>query len=196
MQTSPTSLRLVVGISGSSGSLYGIRLLQIARALPGVETHLVMSHAADRTLALETEDWTPEAVRALADRVHDVDDLGAPIASGSFRAHGMVVAPCSMKTLSSIARAGCENLLTRAADVTLKERRRLVLLPRETPLNLAHLRNMVAVTEMGAIVLPPIVALYHRPRTILDVVDHTVSRALDLLGIENDAGPRWGEAPA
>lgn len=186
----------MVGISGSSGPIYGIRLLQVLRDMDDVETHLVISHAARRTMALEAEEWTPEAVEALADHVHDVDDIAASIASGSFRTHGMAVAPCSMKTLSSIARAASENLLTRAADVTLKERRRLVVVPRETPLNLAHLRNMVAVTEMGGIVLPPVVAFYHRPSTVLEIVDHTVARILDCLGVENHLSRRWaGDAP-
>lgn len=183
--------RLVLGISGASGTLYGIRFLQVLREIPGWETHLVMSRAARRTLAVEQPEWTAEAVQGLADCVHDVADLAAPIASGSFRTDGMIVAPCSMKTLAAVAHGLSEDLLARAADVALKERRRLVLVPRETPLHLGHLRNMVAVTELGAVVAPPMVALYHRPQTVLDVVDHTVGKVLDLFGIDHDLFRRW-----
>jgi 4-hydroxy-3-polyprenylbenzoate decarboxylase/2,5-furandicarboxylate decarboxylase 2 len=176
--------RLIVGITGASGSIYGVRLLQVMRAAAGWETELVISPSALVTMAQEI-DLDRAQVEALATRVHNVRDIGASIASGSFQSEGMVVAPCSMKTLAAIAHSFSDNLLTRAADVVLKERRRLVLLPRETPLNLAHLRNMVAVTEMGAIVCPPVPAFYHRPSTVEALVDHTVGRVLDLVGVEH-----------
>lgn len=187
--------RIIVGISGASGSTYGVRLMQDLRCLPGVESHLVVSDAGwinlRHELALE-----PEAVRALADVVHDQRNLGASIASGSFAAHAMVVAPCSMRTLAAIAHGLSDNLLTRAADVTLKERRRLVLMPRESPLHLVHLRNMVAATEMGAICCPPVPAFYHRPGTVSEIVQHSVARVLDLLALGRDDSTRWqGLAP-
>lgn len=182
--------RLVVGLSGASGVVYGIRLLEVLRDQADIETHLVVSGGARRTIELET-DFALEQVEALADHVHDARDLAAPLSSGSFRTMGMVVAPCSIKTLSGIAHSYNDNLLIRAADVTLKERRRLVLLPRETPLHLGHARLLVQVLEMGAIVMPPVPALYHRPRTIDDVVNHTVSRVLDLFGIDNELVSRW-----
>ena len=184
--------RIVVGISGASGAVYGIRLLQILRAVPDIETHLVLSPAAKRTIALET-DMSVEQVEALAHRTHRVSDIAASISSGSFRATGMIVAPCSMKTVSGIATSYSDNLLLRAADVMLKDRRPLVLLVRETPLHLGHLRLLVQVTEMGAIVMPPVPAFYHRPKSLEEVVDQTVNRALDLLGIEldRDLFARW-----
>lgn len=187
--------RIVVGITGASGPLYGIRLLQVLRETPGWETHLVMSRAAARTLELESPEWSMQAVQALADVVHQPGDLAASVASGSFRTAGMIVAPCSMKTLAAIAHGYSEDLLTRAADVALKERRRLVLVPRETPLHLGHLRNMAAVTELGAIVAPPMVALYHRPQTLMDVVDHTVGKVLDLFDVEHSLFRRWTGPP-
>lgn len=183
--------RLVIGISGASGPIYGIRLLEALRDVGDVETHLVMSTAANQTIALEAGPWTADRVRELAHRVHPAQDLTAPISSGSFRTDGMVIAPCSMKTLAAIAHGYGEDLLSRAADVTLKERRRLILVPRETPLHLGHLRNLVAVTESGAVVLPPVPAFYHRPRTIMDIVDHTVGKILDLLGIEHGLFAAW-----
>lgn len=185
--------RIVVGISGASGAIYGIRLLQVLRDVPDIETHLVMSATAGQTIAQET-DYRVEEVRALADVAHDLNNLGAAISSGSFKTAGMVVAPCSMKTLSGIASSFSANLLLRAADVTLKERRRLVLVPRETPLHLGHLRLMVQVTEMGAILLPPTPAFYHRPKGLDDVINHTVNRVLDLLDIQlpRDLVERWG----
>jgi 4-hydroxy-3-polyprenylbenzoate decarboxylase len=182
--------RLVVGIAGASGAIYGVRLLEVLRDRVDVETHLVVSNGAQRTIELETE-FTLADVKALADRVHDVSDVAAPLSSGSFRTMGMVVAPCSMKTLSGIANSYSDNLLLRAADVTLKERRRLVLLPRETPLHLGHARLLVQAIEIGAVVMPPVPALYHRPKTVADIIDHTVSRVLDLFGIENDLVQRW-----
>ena len=188
--------RLIVGMSGASGSIYGVRLLQVLRDVPGVETHLVLSPAARRTLLLET-DCTVEQVEALADRVYRSSDIAAAISSGSFRPWGMVVAPCSMKTISGIATSFSDNLLLRAADVVLKERRKLLLLVRETPLHLGHLRLLVQVAEIGAIVMPPMPAFYHRPTTLAEVVDQTVNRALDMLDIELhlDLFPRWQGAP-
>lgn len=184
--------RLVVGISGATGIAYGVRALELARKA-GVETHLVVTPAGQQTRAYET-DLSAADLAAMADVSYRPADVGAAIASGSFRTDGMLVAPCSVRTLSTIAHAGNDNLLTRAADVTLKERRRLVLLVRETPLTLGHLRAMTAATESGAIVMPPVPAFYLRPETVADVVDHTVGRALDLLGIEVPDLPRWGEA--
>ncbi|MBM3464718.1 MAG: UbiX family flavin prenyltransferase [Armatimonadetes bacterium] len=183
--------RLVVGISGSSAPIYGIRLLQVLQDHPEVETHLVMSDAARRTIALETDDWTPEKVVALAHHSHGVKDIAAAVSSGSFQTAGMVIAPCSMKTLAAVAHAYSDDLLGRAADVTLKERRPLILVVRETPLHLGHLRNMVAVTEMGGTVLPPVPAFYHRPRTVMDLVDHTLGKILDQLAIAHTLFQRW-----
>lgn len=187
--------RLIVAISGSSAPIYGIRLLEVLRPMADVETHLVLSAAAHRTIAIEAPQYPIEDVKGLADALHAARDIAAPISSGSFRTHGMVVAPCSMKTLASIAHGISDNLLTRAADVVLKERRRLILLPRETPLHLGHLRNMVAVTEMGAIVVPPVPAFYHRPQTVMDIVDHTIGKVLDLLEIEHALFQRWQGPP-
>ncbi|MEZ5176665.1 MAG: UbiX family flavin prenyltransferase [Acidimicrobiia bacterium] len=183
--------RLVVGIAGASGAVYGVRMLEVLSGLPDIETHLVMSGGARKTIELET-DFDPDEVAALADHVHDLRDVAAPISSGSFRTRGMVVAPCSMKTLSGIANSYSDNLLLRAADVTLKERRRLVLLPRETPLHLGHAKLLVRAIEIGAVVMPPVPALYHRPESVAQIIDHTVSRVLDLFGIDNDLVRRWG----
>jgi 4-hydroxy-3-polyprenylbenzoate decarboxylase len=185
----PVSRPIIVGISGASGAALGVRLLEVLRDL-GVETHLVMSRSAQVTLAQET-DLKPADLRALATAFHNVDNVGASIASGSFLTAGMIVAPCSIRTLSEIATGVTSTLLTRAADVVLKERRRLVLLVRETPLHLGHLRSMAAVTEMGAIVMPPVPAFYARPKSIDDIVNHTVGRALDLFGIEAGLSGRW-----
>ena len=182
--------RIIVAISGASGAVYGARLLQVLRGLPGIETHLVVSDAGWRNLQHELGMVRP-AAQALAHQVHDVNNVGAAIASGSFQCHAMVVAPCSMRTLAAIAHGLADNLLTRAADVMLKERRRLVLMVRETPLHLAHLRNMVAVTEMGGIVCPPLPAFYLRPQTVEDVVNHSVARVLDLIDVEHQLAPRW-----
>ena len=187
--------RLVVGISGASGAIYGVRLLQALRDIGGIESHLVVSDAGWRTLRHEL-DMERADVQALADVVHDLANVGASIASGSFAAHGMVVAPCSMRTLAAIAHGLTDNLLTRAADVVLKERRRLVLLTRESPLHLGHLRNMVAATELGAIVCPPVPAFYQRPGTVDEIVLHSVARALDLLGLPHDLAPRWQGLPS
>jgi flavin prenyltransferase len=190
-----TGRRIVVAISGATGSLYGARLLQVLRGTAGIETHLVVSDAGWRNLQLEQPLDRP-GIEALAHRVHDVRDIGAAIASGSFRCAGMVIAPCSMRTLAAVAHGLADNLITRAADVMLKERRRLLLMVRETPLNLAHLRNMVAVTEMGGIVCPPLPAFYLRPQTVDEIVDSSVARVLDLLDVEHTLSSRWsGAAP-
>jgi len=186
-----TTKRLIVAITGASGAIYGIRLLQVLRTLPDWETHLVLSASGALTAAQEV-DLKRSEIEALADEVHSVKDIGAAVSSGSFRTAGMVVAPCSMKTLAGIAHGLGDNLVSRAADVVLKERRRLVLLARETPLNLAHLRNMAAVTEMGAIVFPPVPAFYVRPTSLDDMVNHTVGRVLDLFDVDHsDLVKRW-----
>jgi 4-hydroxy-3-polyprenylbenzoate decarboxylase len=181
--------RLIVGISGASAAIYGIRLLGVLRETD-VETHLVISSAAKKIILLET-DFKVEEVEALADHVYDIDDIGAAIASGSFRTDGMVIIPCSIKSLSAIANSYGANLLLRAADVTLKERRRLVAVVRETPLHRGHLQLMLKVTDMGAIIFPPLPAFYHRPQSIEDIVDHTVGRVLDLFGIDHALFERW-----
>ncbi len=181
--------RLVVGISGASGIIYGVRLLQALKDLP-VESHLVMTRTAEVTLAHETALKVGD-VRALADAVYRIDDLAAAISSGSFRTLGMIVAPCSMRSLGEIANGITSNLLTRAADVALKERRRLVLMVRETPLHAIHLRNMLALSEMGAIVAPPVPAFYNKPKTLDDIVDHTVGRVLDLFDLDTGKVKRW-----
>ena len=179
--------RVVVGITGASGAVYGVRLLQRLKAL-GCETHLVASPAGVLNVHHELQ-LDRRALESLADHAHAAGDIGATIASGSFATHAMVIAPCSMKTLAAVAHGYADNLIARAADVTLKERRRLVLMVRETPFNLAHLRNMTAATEMGAIVFPPLPAFYHRPATIDELVDETVERAIALLDI-GEAQPR------
>ncbi len=188
--------RIIVGISGASGSIYGVRLLQALREMPGVESHLVVSDAGWRNVQ-EEHGLQRAAIEALAHQVHDVRDMGAAIASGSFQCSGMVVAPCSMRTLAAVAHGLSDNLITRAADVMLKERRRLVLMVRESPLHLVHLRNMVSVTEMGAIVCPPLPAFYLHPKSVSDIVDHSVARVLDLLDLPHTLAPRWqGQSPS
>ncbi len=182
--------RLVIAITGASGALYGVRLLEQLRKSDKVETHLMISDAAALNLYHEL-DIKRKDIETLANVVHSIRDIGACVASGSFHTDGMVIVPCSMKTLASVAHGMCDNLITRAADVMLKERRRLVLMVRETPLNLAHLRNMTAVTEMGGIIFPPLPALYQRPQTVLEMVDHTVGRVLDLLSVEQTLAPEW-----
>jgi len=181
--------RLIVGISGASGVIYGVRLLQALKRLP-VETHLVMTRTAEVALAHET-DLKVSDVRRLADVAFRIDDLAAAISSGSYRTIGMIVAPCSMRSLGEIAHGITSNLLTRAADVVLKERRRLVLVARETPLHAIHLRNMVTLAEMGAIITPPVPAFYNRPKTLDDVVDHTIGRILDLFDLDTGTVKRW-----
>ena len=185
--------RLIIGISGASGIIYGIRLLEILKKR-GIETHLIVSKAAQQTRAIETN-FTATALNALADKTYSIHDIAGCIASGSYNTLGMIIAPCSMRTVANIATGNTNNLLTRAADVVLKERRRLVLMVRETPLNLIHLRNMVTVTEMGAIVAPPVPAFYNAPKTIDDLVNHSVGRVLDLFDIEVGLVRRWGELP-
>jgi 4-hydroxy-3-polyprenylbenzoate decarboxylase len=182
--------RLIVGISGASGIVYGVRLLEALRGVE-VETHLIMTKAAQITLSHEMTLKVAD-VHALADVVHRPENIAASISSGSFQTMGMIVSPCSIRSLSEIATGGTSGLLTRAADVVLKERRRLVLMVRETPLHLGHLRSMTQVTEMGAIVMPPVPAFYSSPQTVNDIVDHSVGRALDLFGIESSLVRRWG----
>jgi 4-hydroxy-3-polyprenylbenzoate decarboxylase len=184
------TMRLIVGISGSTGAIYGIRLLQVLRQEQAAETHLIISEAAERTIAFETS-YTADDVRKLADHWYPVGDIGAALSSGSFRTDGMVIAPCSVKTLASIATGVCDNLLARAADVTLKERRKLVLLVREAPFTLAHIRNMEAVTLMGGIIAPPLPAFYNHPQSIDDIVNHAVGRVLDLFGLDVGLVKRW-----
>jgi 4-hydroxy-3-polyprenylbenzoate decarboxylase len=183
--------RLIVGISGASGVIYGARLLTLLRPLP-VETHLVMSRTAEMALALET-DLKPAELRDRADVVHAIGDMAASIASGSFPTLGMLIVPCSIRSMSEIATGVTTTLLTRAADVVLKERRRLVLAVRETPLHTGHLRTMTALSEMGAIIAPPVPALYAKPATIDAMIDHTLGRLLDLFGLESGTVKRWGE---
>jgi 4-hydroxy-3-polyprenylbenzoate decarboxylase len=191
MQTNtPSRPRMIVGISGASGVIYGIRMLQLLRQL-NIETHLVMSRSAQVTLAHET-DFSVADVRDLADVTYANTDIGAAISSGSFPVMGMVVAPCSIKTLSEIATGVTSSLLSRSADVMLKERRRLVLMARETPLHLGHLRSMAAVTEAGAIVYPPVPAFYARPKSVEAIIDHTLGRVLDLFNLDSQTVRRWG----
>jgi 4-hydroxy-3-polyprenylbenzoate decarboxylase len=181
---------LIVGISGASGAIYGIRLLEILSKKSDIETHLIISQAGKMIIEHET-DWKAEDVNSLANYSYDIDDIGAPIASGSFRTDGMIVAPCTVKTMSALANSYTDNLLIRAGDVTLKERRKLVLLAREAPLHLGHLRNMERLTEMGAIIFPSVPAFYHKPQTIQDIVDQTIGRVLDIFNIEHALSPRW-----
>ena len=187
----PGRPRLIVGISGASGAIYGARLLELLQPLP-VETHLVMSRSAEVTLALET-DLKPADLRARADFVHGVGDLAAPISSGSFPTIGMIVAPCSVRSMAEIATGATTTLLTRAADVVLKERRRLVLMVRETPLHTGHLRTMTALSEMGAVIAPPVPAFYAKPHSLAEMIDQTLGRILDLFGLDTGTVHRWGE---
>jgi len=187
--------RLIIGISGASGAIYGVRLLQVLQQVSEVETHLVMSPAARQTLSLET-DYTLREVQALADVVHDVRDIAASISSGSFKTLGMAILPCSMKTLSGIVHSYSDSLLTRAADVVLKEQRKLVLGVRETPLHIGHLRMMTTAAELGAVIMPPVPAFYHRPQSIRELVDQTVNRVVDQFDITlpQDLFTRWNGA--
>lgn len=182
--------KLIIGIGGASGVIYGIRLLEILKGIADIETHLVMSKTARMNIAVET-DMSAADVEALADHIHSVSQVGASIASGSFKTHGMIVAACSMKNLSAIVHSHADDLLTRAADVALKERRPLVLMPRETPLHTGHCKLMLEASSLGAIVAPPMPAMYTRPTTIDDIVDHSVGRVLDLLDIDTDLVDRW-----
>jgi len=187
--------RLIVGFSGATGVIYGIRLLDVLRSVNDIETHLIISNAAKRTIQLETS-YTVNEVEALADRLYNFNDVAAAISSGSYQTMGMVVMPCAIKTLSGIANCYSDNLILRAADVVLKERRKLILTLRETPLHLGHLRLMVQVTEMGGIIVPPMPAFYHRPQTIDDIINQTVNRVLDVLEIQlpQDLFNRWAGA--
>ncbi len=187
---STSARRVLVAITGASGAVYGWRLLQVLSEVPDVESHLVVSPSGWTTLRHEL-DLGPEALQPMVHRLHDVGDLGAGPASGSFRCHGMVIAPCSMRTLGAVAHGLADNLVTRAADVMLKERRRLVLMARETPLHLGHLRNMTTVTEMGGIICPPMPAFYLRPQRIEDLVDASIARVMDLLDLPHQLSDRW-----
>ncbi len=182
--------RIIIGITGASGTILGMRLLALMRPLDGVESHLVMSPAAIRTLGIETE-YGVDEVRDLADHVHSFTDIGASIASGSFQSAGMIIAPCSVKTLSAVATCMSDDLISRAADVCLKERRRVVLLFRETPLHAGHIALMDQATRNGAIVMPAVVGLYYQPQSVMDIVDHLAGRALDLIGVEAGTVTRW-----
>ncbi|OIQ98575.1 3-octaprenyl-4-hydroxybenzoate carboxy-lyase partner protein [mine drainage metagenome] len=182
--------RLIVAITGASGASYGVRILQVLRDIQNVETHVVVSDSGLLNLQHEL-DMNRTQLEALADVAHHVQNIGATIASGSFQSDGMVIAPCSMRTLAAVAHGLSDNLITRTADVMLKERRRLILMVRETPFNLAHLRNMTSVTEMGGIVYPPLPCFYHRPQTIAEMVDHTVGRIVDLLGVSLPLAHQW-----
>ena len=184
--------RLIVGISGATGAIYGVRMLEVLSKVKDIETHLVMTRAAKMTIQVETR-FSPKDVEKLADVVHDINNVGASIASGSFRTEGMVIAPCSMKSMGGIVLSVGGDLLVRAADVILKERKRLVLLARETPLHLGHLESMVALTRMGAVIFPPVPAFYHRPKTLDDVINQTVTRVLDQFGIDITLFERWSD---
>ncbi|TDK65312.1 UbiX family flavin prenyltransferase [Sapientia aquatica] len=190
--TNPTTppKRLIIGITGATGVVYAVRILQILRATTQIESHLIISEAGIMSLHQEVG-MKKQQLEAMADKVYNVKDIGAAIASGSFLTDGMIIAPCSMKTLASVALGLSENLISRAADVTLKERRRLVMLVRETPLNLAHLRNMTSVTEMGGIIFPPVPSFYQHPASIAEMVDHSVGRVLDLFNIAHQLTPEW-----
>ena len=181
---------LIIGITGASGVIYGIRLLEILLTRSDIETHLIISEAGKINIECET-DWKLADIKTMANFHYDICDLGARLASGSFRRSGMIIAPCTMKTASALANSYTENLLTRAADVTLKERGKLVILVRETPLHIGHIRNMERLSEMGAIIMPPIPAFYTRPKTVQDIIDHTIGKVLDLFDIEHNLYPRW-----
>jgi 4-hydroxy-3-polyprenylbenzoate decarboxylase len=186
---------LIIGITGASGVIYGIRLLEVLSRMEEVETHLIISEAGELNIRHET-DWKVEDIRAMASFSYNINDIAARIASGSFKRDGMIIAPCTVRTMSALANSYCENLLTRAGDVTLKERRKLVVLVRETPLHIGHLRNMAKLFEMGAIIMPPVPAFYNRPKTIQDIIDHTIGKTLDILGIEHNLFQRWSGVPA
>ena len=188
-------MRLIIGMAGASGLIYGVRMLEVLKDLKDVETHLVMSATAKMNAVIET-DWDIAGIEAMADVVHNVRDVAATISSGSFKTDGMVVAPCSMKTLSAIAHSYADNLLVRAADVVLKEQRRLVLMPRETPLHVGHCKLMYEVAQLGAIIAPPMPALYNRPETVDDIINHSVGRVLDLFGIDPGIVKRWAGTQA
>jgi len=186
---------LIIGITGASGVIYGIRLLEVLSTMKEIETHLIISEAGETNISYETS-WKIEDVRAMASLSYGINDISARIASGSFKTDGMIVAPCTMKTMSALANSYSDTLLTRAADVTLKERRKLVLLVRETPFHLGHIRSMEKLSEMGAIIMPPVPAFYHRPRTIQDIIDHTVGKVLDIFNIKHSLFERWSGIPS
>jgi flavin prenyltransferase len=181
---------IIVAITGATGAIYGIRLLEVLASLKDIETHLVISEAGEKTITYETQ-YKIKDVKKLASHCYDVRDIYAPISSGSFQSDGMIIAPCTIKTMSALANSYSENLIVRAGDVTLKERRKLVAVVRETPLHLGHLRNMEKLTEMGAIIMPPLPAFYHKPQTVQDIVDHTVGKMLDVFDIKHDLFQRW-----
>ena len=183
-------MKIVVGITGASGAIYGVRLLERLRARPGVEIHLVLTRSGEKTLFLETGQAAAD-VKKLADFWYPLEDIGCRLASGSYPTDAVVIAPCSVHTMSAIANGISSNLLVRAADVALKEKRKLILLVRESPLHLGHLRNMTSLSEMGAIIAPPIPGFYNHPKTVMDIVDHSVDRVLDLIGIPDAQGRRW-----
>ncbi len=189
-QSRRTKMVLIIGITGATGVIYGIRILEFLSSVKDVETHLVISKAGETTIKYETQ-WKIEDVRRLASFSYDIDDVSARISSGSFLRDGMIIAPCTMKTLSAVANSYTDNLLVRAADVTLKERKRLLLMVRETPLHLGHLRNMERLTEMGAIIMPPVPAFYYQPKTIEDLIDYNVGRVLDMFDIKHNLFRRW-----
>ena len=181
---------LIIGITGASGVIYGIRLLEVLSSMKEMETHLIISEAGEINISYET-DWEIKDVKALADFSYDINDITARVASGSFKTDGMIIAPCTVKTMSALANSYADNLLTRTGDITLKERRKLVLLVREMPLHIGHIRSMERLCEMGAIIMPPVPAFYHKPKTIQDIIDHTVGKTLDIFGIEHNLFPRW-----
>jgi 4-hydroxy-3-polyprenylbenzoate decarboxylase len=186
---------LIVGITGASGVIYGIRLLEVVSTISGVETHVIISEAGAKTIRHETN-WSVEDVESLANFSYDIDDIGARLASGSSKRDGMIIAPCTVKTMSALANSYSDNLLVRAGDVTLKERKRLVLLVRETPLHIGHIRSMEKLTEMGAVIMPLVPAFYHQPKTIGDIIDHTIGKVLDIFGIEHNLFKRWSGLPS
>ena len=181
---------LIIGITGATGCIYGIRLLEVLSTISDIETHLVISEAGEMTIKYET-DRSVADVRKLANYSYDIEDVGARISSGSFQGEGMIIAPCTVKTMSALANSYNENLIIRAGDVTLKERKKLLLLVRETPLHIGHIRNMERLTEMGAIIMPPVPAFYHKPKTLQDIIDHTVGKLLDMFGIKHNLFQRW-----
>jgi 4-hydroxy-3-polyprenylbenzoate decarboxylase len=185
---------IIIGITGATGAIYGIRLLEVLSSMKDVETHLIISEAGEKTIAYETN-YGISDVKKLASYSYDIRDIYAPISSGSFRRDGMIIAPCTIKTMSALANSYSENLIVRAGDVTLKERRKLVVMVRETPLHLGHLRNMERLTEMGAIIMPPMPAFYHKPQTVQDIIDHTVGKMLDVFDIRHDLFQRWSGLP-
>jgi 4-hydroxy-3-polyprenylbenzoate decarboxylase len=185
---------IILGISGASGAVYGIRLLEVLSTIEGIETHLIISRAGEINIKYETR-WKVDDVKLLANFTYNIDDIGSALASGSFKTDGMIIAPCTVKTMSALANSYTDNLLTRAGDVTLKERRKLLLLVRETPLHLGHLRNMERLTEMGAIIMPPVPAFYHRPVTIDDIVNQTIGKILDIFDIQHNLFQKWTGTP-